>query len=403
MEVLTGLNIIDGKGNEPIEDGVVVINSEKGIIEYCGRKDEKEMPELDQSKARTIDLKGKTIIPGLIDAHIHICFEPSADPFAVLAKESNSETALKAAEYARRTLKAGITTVRDMGGKDYVDLALRDSIRKGQHQGPEILAAGNLLTMTGGHGWPVGEEVDGEDEGRKGARKQLKQGADLVKVMATGGVMTKGVEPGSPQLTEEEIRSAVQEAHKAGKKAAAHAQGNTGIKNSIRAGIDSVEHGVYLDAEGVDMMLKSNTYLVPTIAAPYWISTKGREAGMPENIVQKSDMIREEHVKSFQKAYEAGVKIAMGTDAGTPFNQHGNNSYELVLMVENGMSPMDAIIAGTKNSAELLGILNKVGTIETGKKADLLILEKSPLKDINNINEINKIYKQGKEVKLAQS
>jgi len=339
-----------------------------------------------------------TMMPGLIDVHVHLCFEPCADPFAVLAQETDARTALKASGHARETLRSGITTVRDMGGKNYVDLDLRNTIRKRELMGPRMLASGKLITMTGGHGWPEGEEVDGPDEARKGARKQLKKGADLVKIMATGGVMTEGVEPGSPQLNGEEIKAAIEEAHKAGKKTATHAQGTAGIKNALRAGIDSVEHGIYLDQEAVDLMKENNVFLVPTLAAPHWISTKGREAGIPEHMVEKSDAIREVHVKNFMMAYRAGVNLAMGTDAGTPFNLHGKNSFELILMVENGMPSMDAIKCATSNAAQLLGISRETGTITPGKWADLVILKGDPLKDIQEVDRVHRVYQHGREI-----
>ena len=334
-------------------------------------------------------------MPGLIDAHVHLCFEPCADPFAAMVKEKDGQTALKAARFAENTLKAGVTAVRDMGGKNYVDLDLRDSISKREQIGPTMQASGRVITMTGGHGWPIGEEVDGEDAARKGAREQLKQGANLVKIMATGGMMTEGVEPGSPQLTEEEIRAAVEEAHKAGKKTATHAQGITGIKNALRAGIDSVEHGKFLDQETVEMMKQRGVSLIPTLAAPYWISKKGRESGIPGYMVDKSDAIRGQHIKSFQMAYRAGVNIAMGTDAGTPFNYHGKNSFELVLMVENGMPPLEAIKAGTLQGARLLGIADRTGTVTPGKEADLLIIDGDPLTDIRAIENVYRVYKKG--------
>ena len=390
MEAIVGATLIDGAGAPPIDNAVVIINDE-GKISACGSREEVTVPP----EAEIVDCNGKTLLPGLIDAHVHLCFEPCADPFAALARESDARTALKAAAYAERTLRAGVTIMRDMGGKNYVDLDLRDAISAGEYLGPHMLASGKVITMTGGHGWPIGEEVDGVDEARKGSRKQLKQGVDLIKIMATGGVMTEGVEPGSPQLMEEEIRAAVEEAHKAGKKTATHAQGTTGIKNALRAGIDSVEHGFFLDEEAVDMMKEKSAFLVPTLVATYWILEKGREAGIPDYMIQKSEMVREEQIKSFKMAHRAGVEIAMGTDAGTPFNYHGNNSFELALMVKNGMTPLEAIRAGTLNSARLLGIAGQTGSVCPGKDADLLIVEGDPLADIRQIQTVYRIYQKG--------
>ncbi len=394
MIALTGGSIIDGTGSEATANGIIIID-DSGIIAACGSSRKVKVPD----GAATIDCEGKTLIPGLIDAHVHLCLEPCADPVTVLINESDARTAIKAVNHARKTLQCGVTTARDMGGKNYIDLDLRDAVAENELIGPGLLVSGKVITMTGGHGWQMGEEVDGEDEARRGARRQLKKGVDLVKIMATGGVMTEGVEPGSPQFTEAEMRAAIEEAHKAGRKTATHAQGTTGIKNAIKAGIDSIEHGIFLDEEAVEMMLERGVYLVPTLAAPYWISRKGREAGIPEYAVKKSDAVVDAHVNSFKLAYEAGVKIAMGTDAGTPFNDHGKNSFEIILMVEKGMAPLDAIKSSTSLGAELLGISDRVGTVAEGKQADLLVLDGDPLNDIGNIEKVHMVFKNGRLVK----
>ncbi|MDI9568595.1 MAG: amidohydrolase family protein [Bacillota bacterium] len=392
MLVLQGMLLIDGSGKEPIENALVVVEEDK--IKAVGR-----VGEIDTSgAAEAIDLTGKTLLPGLIDCHVHICMDPVSDPFASLVKDSDATTTLKAARKALQTLKAGVTTIRDMGGKNHIDLDLRDAIAQGLAQGPRIMASGRLITMTGGHGWMIGREVDGPDEARKGAREEIKAGVDVIKIMATGGVMTPGVEPGSPQLTEEEMRAAVEEAKKAGKITASHAQGLTGIKNAIRAGIDSIEHGIYLDEEACEMMIENNVYLVPTLAAPYWIVTKGREAGIPDYAVSKTEKVIETHNASFRLALKMGVKIAMGTDSGTPFNEHGENTYELKLMVQEGMTPMQAIVAATKNGAELLGLSDQIGTVEAGKQADLLVVDGNPLEDIDAVTRVHLVFKGGKAV-----
>ena len=266
-------------------------------------------------------------------------------------------------------------------------------------QGPGIVAAGRNLCMTGGHGWTMGWECDGPDACRKAAREELKAGVDVIKIMATGGVMTPGVEPGSPQLTEEEMRAAIEEAHKAGRKTATHAQGNTGIKNALRAGIDSIEHGCYLDEESIGMMLKNGTYLVPTLAAPRNIVDYGVENGVPEYAVKKSLVVMDNHIRSFQDAYKAGVKIAMGTDSGTPFNSHSGSAFEMQLMVEAGMAPGDAIVAATRNAAECLDILERTGTLEVGKAADIIALPGDPLLDIKALKTVEDVFKDGVKLK----
>jgi imidazolonepropionase-like amidohydrolase len=211
--------------------------------------------------------------------------------------------------------------------------------------------------------------------------------------------MTPGVEPGSPQLTLEELKAGVEEAGKAGRRTASHAQGTTGIKNAVLAGITSIEHGIFLSDEVIELMLEHGTYLVPTLVAPYWIVKKGRAAGIPDYAVKKSEDVIEAHLASFRKALAAGVKIAFGTDAGTPFNEHGANTFELELLVENGMTPLQALEAGTRVSAELLGIEDKVGTLEAGKLADVVVVAGDPLADIKAVRNVQVVVKEGQIVK----
>jgi len=365
--------LIDGTGNEPINTSFTV---EDGRIIEIG----------DNLKAdKEIDLDGKYIMPGLINSHVHITMEPIGDPFVLIMNESDAKAAIRGVKNLNKQLKSGTTYFRDLGASNGVDIDLRNAVNEGLIEGAEFKCAGSVVTMTGGHGWPIGREADGVDETRKAAREQLKKGSDLVKIMATGGVMTTGVEPGSPQLSMEEMKAAVEEAHKAGKKTASHAQGTQGIKNAILAGIDSIEHGLILDEEAVDMMYENNTYLVPTLVAPYVIVEKGVEAGIKKDSYEKAVSIMESHIKSFKMSYEKGVKIAMGTDAGTPFNTHDMAWMELKLMIEYGMKPMDAIVSSTRNSAELLDILDDYGTIEKGKFADFLILDENPLENIETL------------------
>ena len=379
--------LIDGTGNEPINTSFTV---EDGRIIEIG----------DNLKAdKEIDLDGKYIMPGLINSHVHITMEPIGDPFVLIMNESDAKAAIRGVKNLKKQLKSGTTYFRDLGASNGVDIDLRNAVNEGLIEGAEFKCAGSVVTMTGGHGWPIGREADGVDETRKAAREQLKKGSDLVKIMATGGVMTTGVEPGSPQLSMEEMKAAVEEAHKAGKKTASHAQGTQGIKNAILAGIDSIEHGLILDEEAVDMMYENNTYLVPTLVAPYVIVEKGVEAGIKKDSYEKAVSIMESHIKSFKMSYEKGVKIAMGTDAGTPFNTHDMAWMELKLMIEYGMKPMDALVSSTRNSAELLDILDDYGTIEKGKFADFLILDENPLENIETLSKINTVYKKGVKVK----
>jgi imidazolonepropionase-like amidohydrolase len=284
-----------------------------------------------------------------------------------------------------------------MGGRDYVDLAIRDGIESGLLQGPRMICSGRVVCMTGGHGWQFGREADGTDEIREAVREQLKAGADFVKLIATGGVMTKGVDPGATQFTLEELLAGVEEARKAGRRTATHAQGTEGIKNSLWAGVNSIEHGFFLDDEAIELMLEMNAYLVPTLNAPYQIIRGGVKRGVPRYAVEKSKAVMKSHFQSVRRAYKAKIPIAMGTDAGTPFNCHGENLKEMELLVKAGMTPMEAMTATTKIASEVLGLEKKIGTLEKGKLADLIVVDGNPLKDIQLFQKKDKILAIMKE------
>jgi len=368
--------VITGDGRI-LEHATVLVEGERIVkVAHGGIK----VPQ----NAQKIPLDGMTLLPGFIDAHIHICIDGSPDPITTLLNESRTATTLKSARAAQKTLAAGVTSIRDMGGKNGIDLELRQAVDSGLIPGPRMLVSGRLICMTGGHGWQLGQEANGPDDVRRAAREQIKAGADIVKLMATGGVMTPGAEPGSEQLTEEEMRAGVEEAHKAGKKTATHAMGTRGILNALRAGIDSIEHGVYLDEEAVAMMAEKSIPLIPTISALYFIETRGIEAGIPAYAVEKTLKVKPHHLESIRMAREAGVPIAAGTDAGTPFNLHGQNLTEIKLLVDyGGFSPMEAIEAGTRVSARVLGLENELGGIEEGKLADIILIRGNPLEGID--------------------
>jgi imidazolonepropionase-like amidohydrolase len=276
--------------------------------------------------------------------------------------------------------------VRDLGASDFLNIHLAQATESGLLQGPRILAAGYGVTMTGGHGHGfIAREADGPDEVRKAVREQLRAGAGAIKLFASGGVMTPGVDPRSPSLTEDEIRAGVEEAHKAFRIAAAHAQSTDGIKNAVRAGVDSIEHGVWLDDEAIALMLERRTCLVPTLTAPYLIANGGLEAGIPPYMVEKSHQVLEHHIASYKRALAAGVRVAMGTDQGTPLNRPGENAQEIVRMAEHGLSPAAAILASTKWAAELLALGDRLGQVAEGFEADILILDGDPLADLNVI------------------
>ena len=372
--------VITGDGRI-LEQATVVVEDHKIVKVTQGAV---SLPQ----NAKKIPIDGMTLLPGFIDAHIHICHDGSPDPASTMMAQTQTETTLKAAKAARQTLMAGVTTVRDMGGVDGIDLGLKKAINSGLIPGPRMQVSGRLICMTGGHGWRIGLEADGPDEVRRAAREQIKAGADNVKLMATGGVMTPGVLPGSEQFTEAEMRAGVEEAHKAGKKTATHAMGTRGILNALRAGIDSIEHGVYLDEEAVAFMVGHKVPFIPTISALYHIEAKGVAAGIPDYAVEKALMVKPHHQESVRMAREAGVLVAAGTDAGTPFNLHGQNLTEIKLLVEyGGFSSMAAIEAGTRVSAQVMGLENELGTIEEGKEADLIMVAGNPLDNIDLLLE----------------
>jgi imidazolonepropionase-like amidohydrolase len=252
--------------------------------------------------------------------------------------------------------------------------------------------------MTGGQGWPMGRECDGADEVRKAVREQLKAGADLIKLMATGGVLTRGVEPGSAQLTEDELRAGIIEAHKAGRRTSAHAQGLEGVKAAVRAGIDTIEHGIFLDDEAVAMMKERKVVFVPTLAPAYRITQAGRAGGIPQHVMDKMEKVNAANIQSFQLAWRAGVIIAAGNDGGTPFNPHEDMVTELRLLVEAGVPPLEAIRAATWGSARALGLEGEIGTIECGKWADLVVLDGDPLGDIAALSRVAWVIQHGKVV-----
>lgn len=390
--VLRNGRVIVGNG-EVIEKGTITVEGETILFVGPGQK-------LSSAKTdRVFDLEGRSVLPGLIDCHVHLCLDGSPDPMTRLLGQSVPEVTLKMAQHARMTLEGGITTIRDLGGRDYIDIAIRDAIHGRMIPGPRMLCSGKAICMTGGHGWQFGREANGTDGVRQAVREQLKAGVDVVKLMATGGILTKGVDPGSTQYTLEELMAGVEEAKKAGRRTATHAQGTEGIKNAIWAGIDSIEHGIFLDEEAIALMLERKAFLIPTLNAPYQILKAGVKKGVPPFAVEKSKAAAKAHFQSVKKAREAGVPIAMGTDAGTPFNAHGENAMELELLMRVGMTPMEAIQAGTKIAAEVLGLQKLIGTLEKGKRADLLVVDGDPLEDITLLQRkerIRAIMKDGK-------
>jgi imidazolonepropionase-like amidohydrolase len=330
---------------------------------------------------RRVDLDGLFLAPGLIDCHTHFVLDGDPDPL-IITKRSDTELAALGTSLARATLRGGVTTVRDNGSRNFVNVAVRNAINAGWAEGPRTMAAGEWLTMTGGHCHFMGHEIDGPHEARKAARLQMKMGCDSIKVIATGGVLTPGVNHRAAQLVKEEIEVIVGEASRAGRHVSAHAHGADGVKNAAESGCASVEHGTFMDEEAARLLAKRGVFWVPTMKALDDMRSKGVAHGMPEFAVRKAREAEEAIEETWRLALKHGVRVAMGTDAGTPFNYHGDNAREVELYVRYGMSAAEALATATSNAAELLGKKGEVGVIAEGALADLLVLSRNPLRDV---------------------
>ncbi len=374
--------IINGTGDKPIERGLVVVEDQH--IVFAGKPE--AWKEAEGRPVQEIDLTGKFILPGLIDCHVHIACECFPDSTLNGPLGWTSMVMLK---HAQNTLAAGITTIRDVGGRHHLEFSLRKAVEAGMFAAPRMVLAGKLLAITStGSEWYDGmyREADGVDEVRKAAREQLKAGADLIKVLATGAVLAPGEKPGAAQFELDEIRAAVVEAAKVGKIVAAHAHGIEGIRNAVEAGAKTIEHGTYLhqDPRIMERMAKNGIFLVPTLKAGFDV-IYGDKPGIPDWIMEKSKETQEDAMLSLRRAYEMGVPIAMGTDAATPYNFHGENAMELEYMSQAGMSAMECIVASTRNAARALGWEHKLGTLEAGKLADLIVVKKNPLENLKSL------------------
>ena len=338
--------------------------------------------DVEGTAAAAIDCEGEFLIPGLIDCHVHV--SSSGDPAELTPgpRLALARRAWRTGEHARATLAGGVTTVRDLGAADRLNVALAAAVEAGEVEGPRVVAAGMGVTMSGGHGHGfIAREADGPDEVRKAVREEIREGATAIKLFASGGVLTPGVNPRSPAFTREELAAGVEEATKAFRTVAAHAQSTEGIKNAVAAGVSSIEHGVWLDDEAIAMMIERGTYLVPTLTAPYHIAN-GADAGIPAYAVEKGELVLEDHIASYEAALAAGVRVAMGTDQGTPLNRPGENAQEAVRMAEHGLSPGAALLAATGWAADLLDLTEETGRLRVGLAADIVRLSEDPLADI---------------------
>jgi imidazolonepropionase-like amidohydrolase len=398
-----GGRLIDGRGGPPLKEGAIVIRGKN--IEAVGPSEAIQIP----GQAKLFDVSGMTIMPGMTDMHVHLYWNGEPNLALHSYKESTAFRAVKAVAYIQRSLEAGFTTLRSGGEVGFLDVALRDAAELGIIWGSRVIASGYSISGTGGHAdkfppWLYRTDevrllADGPDECLKAVRNQIKMKVDWIKFHASGGVMDPFSNPQLQEYSDREMETIINEAHARGKLTFAHAQGAGGIRAAVRAGVDSIEHGFYLEDDIVEMMLRKGTYLVPTLVALRRIIDAGEKGGIPKESLEKAIPHGEAHVASFQKAYKAGIKICMGTDCGSPYNYHGDNAHELSLMVRNGMKEMDAIVACTKRAAEALRMQDKIGTLENGKWADVVVVEGDPLKDIQVLAEktnIKLVMKEGK-------
>ena len=375
--------LIDGISDAPKKDQFITVEDDK-IIDIS-----------DYHKINEDVIHENVVTPGFFNCHVHIMYPVGFDS---KREFSLIEKIFYAQKHCKDYLESGVTFIRVVGTENNYDIQIKEAIQNNDFQGPHMYCAGKVICMTGGHGWQEGIEVDGKDACLKAVRTQLRSGVDLIKMMATGGVMTKGVEPGNAQFSVDEMKVMIEEANKAGRKTATHAQSLQGIKNALYAGIDSIEHGCFLDEECLELMKEQNTFLVPTLCAPQCIIDKGVENGVAKYMVDKTLKVKDAHVKSVKKAYEKGIQIALGTDAGTPFNYHNNTAYEMELLARLSISNMDILKIATINSARCVGVEKDYGSIEVGKQADLVCLNENPLDNISNVRKINRVIQSGKIV-----
>jgi imidazolonepropionase-like amidohydrolase len=391
--------LLDGSDAAPIRNAVILIEGDRITAVGAGLA----VPE----GYEVVDLSRSTVLPGLIDCHTHITSQ-SGNYYEDLFRRSPIDEAVTAHVYARRTLEAGFTTVRNVGAREFIDVALRDAINRGDVVGPRMLVATMAVGSTGGHNDLTGFSpylrfdgfsgiADGVEEIRKLIRVEVKRGADLIKVMATAGVLSEEGSVGAPQYSQEEMNAVVQEAAMWGKKVAAHAHGAEGIKRAARAGVASIEHGGMIDEEGVRLLKERGIYLVPDIYTDEYILLEADHLGLPQKMIDKEKELRKNQLVNWRRAIDAGVKLAFGTDAGV--YPHGQNARQFHSLLALGLTPRQVIRMATVNAADLLGWSDRVGSVAPGRYADLIAVDGDPLADVTELERVRFVMKGGVIVK----
>lgn len=400
--VIRAGKVLDVRTGNYLTDQIIWIEGDR--IKAIGKA--KDISSQVPAGAKTIDLSNSTVLPGLIDCHTHLTYTPyMAGPAGLHI--SYPRQALIGAHNAHVTLEAGFTTVRNVGANGYSDIALRDSIKAGEVIGPRIIASGPALSITGGHAdenflapqFNFSEDgvADGVDGVTAKVRENIKYGADVIKFMATGGVLSEGDNPALEQYSPEEMKAIVETAHGLGRKVAAHAHGALGIKNAVLAGVDSIEHGSYINEEDIQLMKQHGTYLVPTLYLGDWLMENLSTLGLTPNMIEKAKIVLPIARQNIGTAFKAGVKVAFGTDAAV--YPHGLNAREFAVMVKLGLSPLQSIQAATVNAADLLGWTDRIGTLESGKFADIIAVDGDPLSDVHVLENVRFVMKGGDVIK----
>lgn len=386
MPLFRAPRLFDGTAHGTQGGGAVRVDGTGTIVEVGS------LDRVEPAGDEVIDCKG-TLIPGLIDCHVHLCMDGSADPRTRLLESTDEEVADTARAALAAHLRAGVTTVRDLGGDAAITIGLMRHVAAGTLAGPRVVPAGRLVCAHGGHGSFLGREAGGVEEIAAAVRDEIEAGAGCVKIVATGGMMTPGTEPGAQQLTLDEMRAAVREATEAGLRVAAHAQGTGGVNDALRAGVATIEHGIWLDEESLHLFARSGAALVPTFNAADGILA-GRGRGVPDFVVDKMEKAGTAHDDSFRAACAAGVPIAAGTDAGTPLNPHGSLALEAAAMVQRGLPTIDALVAATGGAAVALG-LGSVGILVPGARGDLVEVDGDPTEDIHALGRVLRVWRGG--------